>query len=41
MRKSEAFDALNELLSDISTKALAALAHQGLTHRLLGGHSLP
>jgi hypothetical protein len=40
-RKFEVFNVLNEVLSDIFTKALAALAHQGLTHRLLDGYPLP
>jgi hypothetical protein len=31
----------NKNLADIFTKALAAPAHRGLAHRLLGGHPLP
>jgi hypothetical protein len=31
----------NKNLADIFTKALAAPAHRGRAHRLLGGHPLP
>jgi hypothetical protein len=31
----------NKNFADIFTKALAAPAHRGLAHRLLGGHQLP